>query len=131
MSDSYNPKRVIEELNQRLGPGARANIRSQPGLTEASLVQPVLFYQIKIKRFLQKPIEYTHTFYSRDIFLNEAEAYNFLPIYINALIKNNDLPSHVIKNGEPDPEYLRTGLVSLNIAHVEKVQEDEFVKNIK
>ena len=69
---------------------------------------------------------FVYPFYSKEIFMSQQEATNFLPLFIKRLIKEEKIPANAIKEDRSvDEEVVKLGVAPLMITILEEVK-DEF-----
>jgi hypothetical protein len=85
----------------------------------------------KLQKFLcKKKIKkiFSYPFYSEDIFMSPKEVENYIPTFLKKLIGKGNIPLESIKDNKVNYELIETGIVPLNFATLERI--DEF-KNFK
>lgn len=91
--------------------------------TQASsnLYQPRVLLTIWQKRLLQKPTKTVYPLDAKEVFINEKEATDFFPIYINDLIKKGLLDKDLVftKDNKINEDYIQTCVVTLTITRLE------------
>jgi len=102
---------------------------------KTALKEVKLFQKGRTKFALQNAVElaavqfenqrFVFPYYSREIFLSEPEARNFIPIFIKQMIKQEILPEDIIlEDNSVDEDRVQISLVPLTMTFLEKEQSE-------
>ena len=94
---------------------------SNKSTTSSNLYQPRVLLTVWQKKFLQKPTKTVYPLDAKEVFINEEEATDFFPIYINDLIKKGLLDKDLVftSDNKINEDYIQTCLVTLTITRLE------------
>jgi hypothetical protein len=80
-----------------------------------------------VKQLLNEQ-KFVFPFYSEDVFMFPKEAENYIPRFIKKLIGEGKIPEEAIKDHTINYEIIETGIVPLNLATLERVDEFKDIK---
>jgi hypothetical protein len=67
--------------------------------------------------------KFVFPFYSEDVFMFPKEAEDYIPRFVKKLIGESKIPEDAIKNNMINYDIIETGIVPLNLATLERVDE--------